>query len=94
MPARRGRECQSPSRSQFSLAQVFKRACLVRGLVPMRADPHKAGHVGHDEDRSEHGTMLQDALDAAVERGMLRIGDKAVVVQRLGKSSVVKIVQA
>ena len=41
----------------------------------------------------EHGTMLQDALNVAAQRGMLSIGDKAVVVQRLGKSSVVKIVQ-
>jgi hypothetical protein len=37
--------------------------------------------------------MLQDALNVAAQRGMLSIGDKAVVVQRLGKSSVVKIVQ-
>jgi hypothetical protein len=41
----------------------------------------------------EHGTMLQDALNVAAERGMLSFGEKAVVVQRLGQSSVVKIVQ-
>ena len=48
----------------------------------------------NDDDDVKHGAILQDAVNLGIQRKILKPRDPVVVVQRVGKSSLVKIVEA
>ncbi|GAQ85010.1 pyruvate kinase [Klebsormidium nitens] len=66
------------------------RQCLImRGLFPMLADPRHPA----DGNSNSNESILKVAIDYARKAGLVHIHDRIVVCQKLGDSSVVKIIE-
>ena len=78
------------------LAQA-RQALLVRGLMPVLADPAESfsslRELSGEEFSKYGGGMLGAVIHRAGGMGLVAPGDSVVVVQRLGDTAVVKIVQ-
>ncbi|KAH8938378.1 hypothetical protein BDL97_16G079500 [Sphagnum fallax] len=74
---------------RWSFTGAFQaRQCLVvRGLFPMLADPR------HSTDNTTNESILKVALDHGKAAGIVKSHDRVVVFQKLGDSSVVKIIE-
>ncbi|CAI7908348.1 unnamed protein product, partial [Closterium sp. NIES-54] len=87
----------STNQLKWSFTGAFQaRQCLaIRGLFPMLADPrnpvnpttHSASNITTNE------TVLKMAMEKGREMGLMRAHDRVVVVQKLGDSFVVKILE-
>ncbi|CAN5961700.1 unnamed protein product, partial [Sphagnum jensenii] len=77
-----------PMQALESIASSAARQCLVvRGLFPMLADPR------HSTDNTTNESILKVALDHGKAAGIVKSHDRVVVFQKLGDSSVVKIIE-
>ncbi|KMZ60212.1 Pyruvate kinase [Zostera marina] len=76
-------------RWSFSGAFEARQSLIVRGLFPMLADPrHPAESSGATND-----SVLKVALDHGKASGVIKSHDRVVVCQKVGDSSVVKIIE-
>eukprot|EP00897_Mesotaenium_endlicherianum_P004723 jgi/Mesen1/4279/ME000022S03560 len=75
---------------KFTGAFQARQCLLVRGLFPILADPR---HPGENTYTSSNESILKVALDHGKAAGIIKIHDRIVVVQKLGDSAVVKIIE-
>jgi len=76
---------------KFSGDVAVKTSLLVRGILPMRADPNQT--VTCVDGVSDHGPVEQDAIDYALREGLLQYGEQIVVLMRVGGSDIIKIIE-
>lgn len=80
-------------RWQFSGLAQARQALIVRGLMPTLADPKNSFASLHEAGGERvAGDMLGSVIHRAGRMGLISPGDRVVVVQRLGETAVVKIV--
>lgn len=73
----------------FSGAFQARQCLVVRGLFPMLADPRHPS----DSSSASNETILKVALDHGKAAGVIKAHDRVVVCQKVGDSSVVKIIE-
>lgn len=76
-------------RWKFTGAFQARQCLLMRGLFPMLADPRNPA----ESSVPTNETLLKLALDRGKELGIMKPHDRIVVVQKMGESFVVKIVE-
>eukprot|EP00246_Nothoceros_aenigmaticus_P009203 TRINITY_DN24575_c0_g1_i1.p1 TRINITY_DN24575_c0_g1~~TRINITY_DN24575_c0_g1_i1.p1 ORF type:complete len:159 (+),score=36.27 TRINITY_DN24575_c0_g1_i1:65-478(+) len=81
----------STNQLRWTFTGAFQaRQCLVvRGLFPMLADPRHPSDSGS----ASNETILKVALDHGKAAGVIKPHDRVVVCQKVGDSSVVKIIE-
>lgn len=70
------------------LAQA-RQSLVVRGLFPILADPRHPA----DSTSASNESILKVALDHGKAAGVIKSHDRVVVCQKVGDSSVVKIIE-
>lgn len=70
----------------FTGAFEARQSLIVRGLLPILADPAKSSDPSNE-------SVLKMALDRGKALGMIKSHDRVVVCQKLGDASVVKIIE-
>ncbi|KAH1039662.1 hypothetical protein J1N35_041405 [Gossypium stocksii] len=73
----------------FSGAFEARQSLIVRGLFPMLADPRHAA----ESTSATNESVLKVALDHGKALGVIKPHDRAVVCQKVGDASVVKIIE-
>ncbi|XP_021865530.1 pyruvate kinase 1, cytosolic [Spinacia oleracea] len=73
----------------FSGAFEARQSLIVRGLFPMLADPRHPA----ESTSATNETILKVALDHGKALGIIKSHDRVVICQKLGDSSVVKIIE-
>ncbi|XP_031110347.1 pyruvate kinase 1, cytosolic-like [Ipomoea triloba] len=73
----------------FSGAFEARQSLIVRGIFPMLADPRHPG----DPANATNESVLKVALDHGKALGVIKPHDRVVVCQKVGDSSVVKIIE-
>jgi len=76
-------------RWSFTGAFEARQSLVVRGLFPMLADPRHPSQSASNTDES----VLKVALDHGKAVGLIKPHDRVVVCQKVGDSSIVKIIE-
>ncbi|RZC70629.1 hypothetical protein C5167_033763 [Papaver somniferum] len=73
----------------FEVGPTARQSLIVRGLFPMLADPRHPA----ESTNSTNESVLKVALDHGKASGVIKSHDRVVVCQKVGDSSVVKIIE-